>query len=544
MRLRNLRVEAHSARIVGDLGVSAAMHVDGRFEATLPLSSLRALAADVGAVSAPPDMAGTLTASGEIRGRARDPAASFRLHGSGIAPASTADKGTVALDAEARYAGGRVTVEPLTLRSGDGQAVLQGASRSTAAGGAWDLRGDVRALDLGPLLAAVGVEGRGPLNGQLRRRGSVHEALGPRRPRRARGARGQPRAPRRLRLRHVRRRPTRGSPPPGRRRRRPRRGRGLVRHRHARHGGEGHRDGPRRSRACRSCRPRRGRSTGGSTRRSASRAQRTHRPATCERRWLGATYEGQLLPGLALVARADGRRLELTGSSTVAAAGEPPVAGDDARRESRLPPRRRLVRGRLARTPRGRRRGAADAGTARGVPRDARRDPRGARHVRRGPRRPRHSEAPLRRQGSRGQRQGAGARVDDRAVPDRGQPRGGNHHRPPTVKTKTIVARRGPLAPGRGAGGRRRGHAGAGRRLAYRRRPRADRGGPHVRPRRAGRSRPRRAAGDRTRKRAPPGSPRWTHGCAARSRPRTPRAPSASPTPAAASAACGSTRRR
>ena len=155
VRLRNLRVEAHSARIVGDLGVSAAMEVDGRFEATLPLSSLPALAADVGAVSAPPEMAGTLTASGEIRGRARDPAVAFRLHGTGIAPASTADKGTVALDAEARYASGRVTVEPLTLRSGDGQAVLKGALPLTAAGGAWDVSGDVRALDLGPVLAAA-----------------------------------------------------------------------------------------------------------------------------------------------------------------------------------------------------------------------------------------------------------------------------------------------------------------------------------------------------------------------------------------------------
>ena len=48
----------------------------------------------------------------------------------------------------------------------------------------------------------------------------------------------------------------------------------------------------------------------------------------------GATYEGQALPDLALVARADGRRFELTGSSTVSAAGEPPVAADDARRES------------------------------------------------------------------------------------------------------------------------------------------------------------------------------------------------------------------
>ncbi|MFN8090767.1 MAG: translocation/assembly module TamB domain-containing protein [Vicinamibacteria bacterium] len=167
VHLRRLRLEARDTRLAGELSLSPELDVDGRFEATVPLAAAGALAADVGA-EARPELAGTIEARGTIAGPVKAPTVAFALRGEGLAPVGTVAAGTVSVEGAGRYAGGRVALEPLVLRSGGGQAVVRGGLPLDAASGAWDLEGEARALELGPLLAAAGVEARGPLNGRLR----------------------------------------------------------------------------------------------------------------------------------------------------------------------------------------------------------------------------------------------------------------------------------------------------------------------------------------------------------------------------------------
>ena len=72
------------------------------------------------------------------------------------------------VEAQARYAAGRVALAPLVVRSGLGQATLAGSVPVLADAGEWDLRGEVAALDLAPVLALAGLEGEGPASGTLR----------------------------------------------------------------------------------------------------------------------------------------------------------------------------------------------------------------------------------------------------------------------------------------------------------------------------------------------------------------------------------------
>jgi autotransporter translocation and assembly factor TamB len=72
------------------------------------------------------------------------------------------------VEAQARYAAGRLELAPLTVRSGLGQATLAGSVPVFADAGEWDLRGEVEALDLAPALALAGIEGEAPATGTLR----------------------------------------------------------------------------------------------------------------------------------------------------------------------------------------------------------------------------------------------------------------------------------------------------------------------------------------------------------------------------------------
>lgn len=165
--LLDLHVEAHSGRLVGDLAVSPAVGLQGRYRAELPLLALRALYADMGMAPGTP-LVGKLTAEGEIGGRVRDPTATLRLSGAGIATEATAQQVTVSLEGRARYGGGRLEVDPLVVRSSrGGRATFTGAVPLTANGGAYDLDGVVTALDLRPVLAIAGIAGRGPLHGRV-----------------------------------------------------------------------------------------------------------------------------------------------------------------------------------------------------------------------------------------------------------------------------------------------------------------------------------------------------------------------------------------
>ncbi len=168
LRLRDLQLGAHDVLLLADLSVSPTMALDGRYRAEIPLASLAALASDVGAKSKPPALLGRLAAEGEIAGPAKDPVATVRLTGEGIATAAAARTATASIEGNARYAQGRLAVDPLLARSSaGGQAVFRGGVPLGAGGGAWDLVGEVQSLDLAPVLASSGIGGRGPLNGRV-----------------------------------------------------------------------------------------------------------------------------------------------------------------------------------------------------------------------------------------------------------------------------------------------------------------------------------------------------------------------------------------
>ena len=139
--------------------------VHGTWGATLPLASVNALAADLGARALlDGSYTGTLVAEGEIAGDASSPEASARLRGDDLAARGHPHS----LDAQARYAAGRVELSPLLLRSGRGQATIAGSVPVLADAGEWDLGGEIEALDLAPVFALAGLEGDGPASGTLR----------------------------------------------------------------------------------------------------------------------------------------------------------------------------------------------------------------------------------------------------------------------------------------------------------------------------------------------------------------------------------------
>ena len=167
LRLKDVVLEAHGARLAGAVGLSPDLALDGSFVASLPLESAPEFAADIGAAT-PLDLAGTITAEGRVHGPAKSPTADLHVVGTGLAPAAHVAKGTLALEGDARYAAGRLDVAKAMVRSGRGEAVLAGGVPLTASGGAWDLAGEARSFDLGPLLAMAGVEGNGPMSGRVR----------------------------------------------------------------------------------------------------------------------------------------------------------------------------------------------------------------------------------------------------------------------------------------------------------------------------------------------------------------------------------------
>ena len=73
VRLSDLRVEAHNALVVGDVAVSPALDIQGRYRAELPLGSLGALFADMGMQPPASPLAGTLRAQGGARRQGQRP---------------------------------------------------------------------------------------------------------------------------------------------------------------------------------------------------------------------------------------------------------------------------------------------------------------------------------------------------------------------------------------------------------------------------------------------------------------------------------------
>jgi outer membrane protein assembly factor BamA len=169
LQLHALQLDARGLHLAGELTLTPALGLQGSYRAELPLASLPALAADLGAGARLPALVGRLVAEGEIGGPPGNPFATLQLHGEGIGTAAAAHAGTGALTGNGRLAGGRLALESLVVRSsGGGRASWTGGLPLTAAGGDWELLGEIQALELAPLLASLGFAGHGPLDGRVR----------------------------------------------------------------------------------------------------------------------------------------------------------------------------------------------------------------------------------------------------------------------------------------------------------------------------------------------------------------------------------------
>jgi outer membrane protein assembly factor BamA len=178
LALPGAAVEAHGARAAADATLAAGGRVRASWRATLPLASANALLADLGSEARlPGSYTGTLRAEGEVAGTASRPE-----HVATVRSEDLAARGRPhSLEARVRYAAGRLEVAPLVVRSGLGQATVEGSLPVRAGAGEWDLHAEIDSLDLAPALALAGLEGDGPATGTLR-------VEGPRKAPRARAA--------------------------------------------------------------------------------------------------------------------------------------------------------------------------------------------------------------------------------------------------------------------------------------------------------------------------------------------------------------------
>ncbi len=168
LELRALRLETPGAAVSGDLALTPRGNLEGRYSAELSLDSLPTLAVELGTPSTLPALVGHLDVEGEIAGPARDPLLTARLRGDGVSTEEARRLGTVSFEGDGRYGAGRLTLQQLIVRSsGGGEAVLAGSVPVREEGGDWDLRGEVRSLEIAPLLAGFRVRGSGPLDGRV-----------------------------------------------------------------------------------------------------------------------------------------------------------------------------------------------------------------------------------------------------------------------------------------------------------------------------------------------------------------------------------------
>jgi hypothetical protein len=169
LALEGARVAARGASASGDARLSAKV-LSGTWSATLPLASIDLLMSDLGAEAVVPEgYAGQLVAEGALSGTLSTPEATAWVRGEGMAIRDQ----PYALEADTRYADGRLALVPLTIRSGAGQATLAGSVPVRAGAGDWDLQGEAESLDLAPFLAALGFEASLAASGAVRVEGTL-----------------------------------------------------------------------------------------------------------------------------------------------------------------------------------------------------------------------------------------------------------------------------------------------------------------------------------------------------------------------------------
>lgn len=170
--IADARVAVHAARASGEARLTARGALGGRVRVELPVAALEPLAADLGQTIEAPALDGRLVADAELGGTTAAPELKLRVRGDALA----FEGRELGLAAEAGYAAGRLSVSPLVLRSGRGQATLSGRL-PLAAADAWDLAGEVDAFDLAPALAMAGLDASAPATGSLRVSGPRDEPV-------------------------------------------------------------------------------------------------------------------------------------------------------------------------------------------------------------------------------------------------------------------------------------------------------------------------------------------------------------------------------
>ena len=163
LAIAGANVEARGARVTADGELRRDRSVSGRWTAELPLAAVPELMADVGRSVKALEVSGRLLAEGELQGATSAPEVAARVRSEELAVRGD----PLALEGEALYQDGRLSVAPLVLRSGRGQATLTGKVPLSPTD-EWDLAGEVDALDIAPALELAHLEGNGPATGTLR----------------------------------------------------------------------------------------------------------------------------------------------------------------------------------------------------------------------------------------------------------------------------------------------------------------------------------------------------------------------------------------
>ena len=169
LRIRGRELEVPAARLTArgvELQGQGRLHPRGtlasRWEATLPWSSVPPVLADLGLQAPRWPLGGQAVLTGELSGSLAAPVVTARLGGQLV----SARGHLVDPDGELSLASGQLSLSPVVLRSGSGEATFVGRVPLRARD-AWDLEGDLRALDTGALLATLGLDGSGPLSGRV-----------------------------------------------------------------------------------------------------------------------------------------------------------------------------------------------------------------------------------------------------------------------------------------------------------------------------------------------------------------------------------------
>jgi outer membrane protein insertion porin family len=159
LTLDGARLTAEGIEVGADVSVAWSGAVDGQLEAHVPVASLPWPAGPAGARVRP---RGALVVEGTVAGSARSPSATLALRsdGLGIGPHD------LSLEGEARLAAGRLEMAPLILHSADGRIVVTGDA-PVAGEAAWAVDAAVESPEIAPLLAAAGVAGAGTATGTL-----------------------------------------------------------------------------------------------------------------------------------------------------------------------------------------------------------------------------------------------------------------------------------------------------------------------------------------------------------------------------------------